>query len=57
MVSPAGRNSLERPQTKVLKLSKNGKKETTFKLCHVHAQDWTTTSTNMHEMEKTRLNC
>ena len=55
MVSPAGRNSLERPQTKVLKLSKNGKKRQQ-KLYHIHAQDRDTTST-LHEVEKISLNC
>ena len=51
MVSPAGRNSLERPQTKVPKLSKNGKNRQQ-KLYHVHAQDRAITST-VHEVKKT----
>ena len=51
MVSPAGRNSLERPQTKVLKLPKNGNKRQQ-KLYHVHAYDRATTST-VHVVKKT----
>lgn len=54
MVSPAERNNLERPQTKVLKLSKNEKKKRQQILHHVHVQDRATTST-VHEVEKTPL--